>query len=102
MAHETPPQFASGDRVLVEDLGLACHYRVPTFIRGLVGTVDRYCGRFPNPEAIAYGDRKAPSIELYRLKFRQSDVWPDYDGEAGDILFIEAYRHWLRAAPSAP
>jgi len=99
MVPEMSLEFASGDKVVVEDLGLACHYRVPTFIRGLVGTVERYCGRYPNPEAIAYGDRKAPPIELYRLKFRQKDVWPDYAGAADDLLFIEVYRHWLRAAP---
>lgn len=101
MKTESPPQFAAGDRVLIEDLGLACHYRVPMFVRGLVGTVDRYCGRFPNPEAIAYGDRAAPAIELYRLRFRQREVWPDYDGGPEDALFIEVYRHWLRAAPDA-
>ncbi len=88
--------YQPGDRVVVRDLGLPCHYRIPVFVRGLTGIVEQYCGAHPNPEAIAYGDRNAPNLDLYRVRFKQTDVWPDYDGNPGDTLFVEIYEHWLR------
>ena len=96
--HTAPPQFEVGIRVLVEDLGLACHYRMPIFIRGKTGVVERFCGRYPNPEALAYGDRQAPLVELYRVRFSQCDVWENYDGPEHDTVDIEVYRHWMRPA----
>lgn len=90
-----------GTRVRVEDLGLPCHYRTPVYARGRCGTVIAYCGAYPNPEALAYGDREAPAIELYRVRIAQTDLWPDYAGSAQDCLEIEIYRHWLRIVESA-
>lgn len=89
-------RLAVGTVVLIEDLGLACHYRTPLYVRGRTGEVIRYCGRFPNPEALAYGDRAAPPLELYRVRLKQADLWPEYEGGPDDVLEIEVYRHWLR------
>ena len=32
---------------------------------------------------------------LYRVRFRQADIWADYDGPAEDHIEIEIYEFWL-------
>lgn len=90
-----PPRFASGERVRVLDLGLSGHVRTPHYLRNRSGVIERYCGAFPNPERRAYGERAAVHKELYRVHFRQHDLWPDYAGSPTDAVEVEIYEHWL-------
>ena len=39
-----------------------------------------------------------PAQPLYRVRFRQKDVWPDYAGSPQDVLEVEIYQHWLEKA----
>ncbi len=39
-----------------------------------------------------------PKRPLYRVRFAQSRVWPDYSGAPGDTLDVELYEHWLEPA----
>ena len=73
--------FSPGDAVVVrtEDLATAWqkpHLRTPGYIFGKAGTVERLCGAFENPELLAIGLGSGSSEALYRVRFRQSDVWP--------------------------
>ncbi|MBI3516802.1 MAG: nitrile hydratase subunit beta, partial [Proteobacteria bacterium] len=77
------------------------HVRTPWYIRGHVGTIERYCGAFPNPEELAYARNGLPAQPLYRVQFRQKDVWPGYAGPAHDTIDIEIYQHWLEPAEGA-
>jgi hypothetical protein len=70
--------------------------RTPKYIRGKRGVVERVCGAFLNPEELAYGRRNGPVAHLYRVRFSQREVWPDYAGPAGDTLDVEIYEHWLQ------
>lgn len=92
------PRFAAGDRVRVLDLGIAGHMRIPAYVRLRAGVVERYCGAHPDPERLAYGQPGEPRRGLYRVRFRQTDLWPDYAGAADDLLEIEVYDHWLAPA----
>lgn len=92
--------FAPGDRVRVLDLGKGGHVRTPLYVREKTGTVDYYCGRFENPEERAYGRVGRERIPLYRVRMRQRDLWPDYEGPEQDSLVLEIYDHWL--APAGP
>jgi hypothetical protein len=71
------------------------HVRTPAYIRGHVGTVVQDLGPYPNPEELAYRRSGLPAPALYRVRFRQKDVWPDYVGAEHDTLDVEIYRHWL-------
>ena len=90
--------YSVGDRVRILDIGKPGHVRTPTYVRHKTGTIERFCGMFENPENKAYGRWGLPSIPLYRVQFRQHDIWPDYDGTPGDVLEIEIYDHWLAPA----
>ena len=89
------PQFRPGERVRVIEAYPLGHVRTPFYIRGKTGVIERYCGSFPNPEELAQMRDGLPAQPLYRVRFRQQEVWPDYAGSAADVLEVEIYQHWL-------
>jgi nitrile hydratase len=74
------------------------HLRTPYYARGKSGVVERVCGAFANPEELAYGRNGEPKRTLYRVRFAQHALWPDYRGPAHDTVDIEFYEHWLEPA----
>jgi nitrile hydratase len=90
--------FRAGQKVRVLQKDLAGHLRTPHYIRGCTGTVERLCGAFPNPEQLAQQQDGLPAQPLYRVRFVQKNVWPDYRGNDSDVVEVEIYQHWLEAA----
>ncbi len=88
-------RYPDGARVRVRKAEAPGHIRTPHYIRGHIGTIERYAGCYKNPEELAYGRSGEPKRNLYRVRFLQHDVWPDYTGAAGDTLDIDLYEHWL-------
>jgi nitrile hydratase len=93
----TPP-FKQGDRVRVLPAYPPGHVRTPWYCRGHVGVVERVCGSFANPEQLAYGLSGDPARPLYRVRFRQAELWPGYRGQREDTIEVEIYQHWLEPA----
>jgi nitrile hydratase len=93
------PRFRQGDRVRVRRASPPGHVRTPWYIRGRTGEVERLCGAFANPEELAYNRDGLPRQPLYRVRFRQREVWPDYGGPDRDTIDIEIYQHWLEEVP---
>lgn len=93
-----PPRFAAGARVRVRRAAPPGHLRTPWYIRGKTGEIERLCGAFANPEELAYNRPGLPKQPLYRVRFRQSELWPDYQGPAQDSIEVEIYQHWLEPA----
>lgn len=91
-------RFRSGDAVTVRAMYPLGHIRTPYYIRGKQGVVERICGDFANPEELAFGRDGLPKRPLYRVRFRQRDVWPDYGGEGEDTVDVEIFEHWLEPA----
>ena len=99
----TPPaqRFQPGDRVRVRKVDAPGHIRTPWYIRGQEGVIERFCGHFKNPEELAYFRPGTPMKALYRVRFLQAQVWPDYAGPAQDTLDIDIYDHWLEPASAS-
>jgi nitrile hydratase subunit beta len=93
-----PASFSLGDKVTVRRMLPPGHIRTPRYIMGLTGEICRIVGAFPNPEELAYGRNGLPKKTLYRVRFRQTGIWPDYAGSPADALEIELYEHWLTPA----
>ena len=91
--------FTVGARVVVRRGNPPGHLRTPFYIRGKQGVVERICGEFRNPEELAYGRSGEPKQVLYRVRFGQNQVWPNYAGPPADTIDIELYEHWLEPAP---
>ncbi len=98
-ANSFAARFAAGDRVHVLKAAPLGHVRTPWYIRGCTGVIERLCGAFPNPEELAYARSGKPRQPLYRVRFAQKEVWPDYAGRAEDVIEIEIFQHWLEPAP---
>jgi len=90
-------RYKPGDRVRVMKAHPPGHLRTPHYIRGCVGEIERLCGAFPNPEELAYARPGEPRLPLYRVRFVQKEIWPDYAGRADDVIEIEIFQHWLEA-----
>lgn len=95
-------RFAPGDRVRVQERHPQGHIRTPYYCRGRAGVIERLCGAFRNPERRAYGGDGLPKQPLYRVRFRQRDLWPGYAGRDHDTIEIEIYQHWLDPESRAP
>jgi len=91
-------RYKVGEKVRVMKAYPPGHIRTPFYIRGHTGTVERICGVFPNPEELAQMRDGLPAQPLYRVRFRQKDVWPDYKGPDADVMEIEIFQHWLEPA----
>ncbi len=98
VAPAEPVRFRAGDRVAVRRADVPGHLRTPWYIRGHAGVIERFCGSFPNPEELAYNRSGLPAQPLYRVRFRQREIWSDYPGAEGDTVEIEIYQHWLEPA----
>jgi Nitrile hydratase beta subunit, C-terminal len=79
--------FAVGQRVRVAARDHRGHHRTPGYLKGRVGTVERFHGSFTNPETRAYGDSGLPEKELYLVRF-----------ENGAPVYADIYEHWLEEA----
>ena len=93
------PRFAPGDRVRVHERFPPGHVRTPWYCRGKTGAIERICGRFRNPEQLAYGNRDAEHEVLYRVAFACRALWPENDGNENDRVEIEIFEHWLERIP---
>lgn len=87
-------RFCEGDAVRVRDDYPLGHIRTPVYIRGRQGTVVRDLGEFGNPETLAYC-LPTEKRELYKVRFRQKDVWDSYRGPPDDTVDLDLYEHWL-------
>ncbi|HTH96555.1 MAG TPA: SH3-like domain-containing protein [Stellaceae bacterium] len=88
--------FAPGDRVRVANLHPPGHRRTPFYVRGKSGVIERVCDPSLNPEELGYGFSGEPRRVLYRVRFAQRELWPDYAGPAGDTVDVDIYEHWLQ------
>ena len=70
------------------------HIRTPVYLRGKQGVVQRYFGAFENPERLAY-NLTGPKKDLFKVRFRATDLWPDYQGSPQDVIEADIYDHWL-------
>jgi nitrile hydratase len=91
-------RFAVGARVRVRSIHPPGHVRTPHYLRGRDGVVELVAGHYANPEELAYGRDGLPREPLYRVRFAQARLWPDYAGTAGDTLVADLYEHWLEPA----
>ena len=91
------PVFQVGQRVRIADRTPPVHHRVPSYVKGQVGVIERVCGLHGEPEKFIRGDGE-PKQRIYRVRIPQDDLWTEYDGNNDDDLEIEIFEHWLETA----
>ncbi|MBD9502747.1 nitrile hydratase subunit beta [Pseudomonas sp. PDM17] len=94
---EQPP-FRAGDRVRIATRSPVGHYRVPTYIRGKVGTIEAVVEPVGvDNEQEGFGRNAGAKRHYYRVAFPMTEIWPHYAGSAHDGLRIEVYETWLES-----
>lgn len=88
-------RFRPGDRVSVRNDYPVGHIRTPVYVRGKAGMVTQVFGDFVNPELMVYDGKGLPRKTLYKVRFEQYLLWPDYNGPMSDTIDLDLYDHWL-------
>jgi hypothetical protein len=76
------------------------HLRTPGYIHGAIGTITSIPGIFCDPSAAAFGEA-APPQPLYRVAFKQSQLWPEgtsammAEGIADTIVHVDVAQPWM-------
>ena len=93
-------RFTPGDQVRVAERAALGHCRTPWYLRGKTGVIASIHGTFRDPETLAYHRPGLPSQVLYKVRFKQSEIWDRYDGPQTDQLEADIFEHWLEEASS--
>ena len=76
--------FDVGERVRTRLNNPEGHTRLPAYLRGRVGRIERIVGAFPFSDERAWGRGSAEAQVLYTVCFAGRDVWGD-DAQAATI-----------------
>lgn len=94
------PSFKPGDRIRVLTRTPVGHYRVPQYLRGKQGVVEKVIApKALDNEAEAFGHDAGDKGRYYRISVLMRELWDDYSGHERDVLNIEVYQNWLEALP---
>lgn len=89
------PRFKKGDAVMISATKVNGHCRTPWYLRGKPGVVTEVQGTFHDPVRLAYHKPGWPAQVLYKVRFLQTEIWPDYTGAKSDHLEADIYETWL-------
>ena len=90
-----PARFAIGDRVRTRSGRVDHHTRLPSYVAGHVGTVERIHGAHVFPDTNSQGLGEQPQW-LYTVVFDASDLWDD--AAPRQRVSIDAWESYLTAA----
>ncbi len=90
------PLFAPGDRVRITVRFPVGHYRVPIYLRGRTGSVEKVIepAGIDNEEE-GFGRNAGTKRHYYRVVIPLSELWPGYAGSYRDELHVEIFETWL-------
>ena len=86
------PSFKVGDTVRARVHGISTHTRLPGYVRGRNGTIERYCGNHVLPDANALGDERAEP--LYTVMFEAGTLWPEAKGRR-ERVHLDLWQSYL-------
>ena len=92
----TKPVFKPGDRVRARNINPATHTRLPRYVRGHVGVVERINGSHVFPDSAAHGKGENPQW-LYTVVFSGRDLWGD-DADPSLKVSVDAFEPYLERA----
>ena len=94
-----PARFTIGDRVRTRTGRLDHHTRLPGYVSGHIGTVERLHGAHVFPDTNARGRGEQPQW-LYTVVFDATDLWDD--AAPGQRVSVDAWEPYLSPADTPP
>ncbi len=93
---QAPEIFKPGDKVRAKNINPATHTRLPRYVRGHTGIVERVNGCHVFPDTAAHGHGENPQW-LYTVVFESCELWGD-DADPTLKVSIEAFEPYLEKA----
>jgi nitrile hydratase subunit beta len=90
------PLFQAGDRVRARNLNPTGHTRLPRYVRGRVGVVERLHGAHVFPDSNAHGRGEDPR-HLYTVRFTARELWGP-DAPEQDSVSLDLWEPYLERA----
>ena len=90
---QAPARFKIGDRVRARNIHPKLHTRLPRYVRGHVGTVERLHGAHVYPDAVVAGQGEDPQW-LYTVCFDAVELW-GADADPTVKVSIDAFEPYL-------
>ena len=90
---DIPAKFKSGDKILAKNINPLHHTRIPRYIRGKQGIVERDHGVFLLPDTNAHGGPDKPQ-HVYTVRFEGRELWGE-DAPAKDAVFIDLFDDYM-------
>jgi len=98
--YDRPPperaRFSIGQAARARNLHPRGHTRLPRYVRGKRGEVEKVYGAFVFPDANAKGTGEGPQW-LYCVRFPASELW-GADGDRGSDVSVDAWESYLEEA----
>ncbi|HEY2138312.1 MAG TPA: nitrile hydratase subunit beta [Xanthobacteraceae bacterium] len=91
-----PALFKPGDRVRARNIHPKTHTRLPRYVRGHAGTVERLHGTHVFPDSVASGQGENPQW-LYTVRFDSQELW-GLDADPTVKVSIDAFEPYLEPA----
>lgn len=91
-----PAAFAIGDRVRMKNIHPTTHTRLPRYVRGHVGVIERIHGAHVYPDTAAHDQGENPQW-LYTVVFDGAELWGP-DGDPTLKVSVEAFEPYLDPA----
>src|SRR5438132_12972123 len=91
-----PALFAAGDVVRAKAISPPTHTRLPRYVRGRIGVIERIHGAHVFPDSNAHGAGEDPQW-LYTLTFEGRELWGD-DAATSVKVSIDAFEPYLERA----
>ena len=90
------PAFHAGQRVRARTLNPTGHTRLPRYVRGRIGTIERDRGVESFPDTQAHGLGKKPQ-HLYVVRFAARELWGEH-ASASDSVQMDLWEDYLEPA----
>jgi nitrile hydratase subunit beta len=90
------PAFEVGDAVRCLNLNPTGHTRLPRYVRGRMGVVERWHGAHVLPDSHAHGHGEDPR-HLYGVRFEARELWGP-DAPARDSVRLDLWEPYLERA----
>jgi nitrile hydratase beta subunit len=91
----TSAAFKAGDKVRTKNINPPTHTRLPRYVRGRVGTVERVIGYHVFPDSNATGAGENPQW-LYTVRFDGRELWGP-EGDPTTKVSVDAWEPYLEA-----
>ena len=90
---ELAPKFKAGDAVVTKNMHPHTHTRMPRYVRGKRGFIEKDYGVFLLPDTNAHGGPDKPQ-HVYSVCFSARELWGD-DAPAKDSLYIDLFDDYM-------